>query len=727
MRQVLIKQGQAVVEDVPAPRLEPGTILVRSAYSCISMGTERSGVRASGMPLWRRALQRPESIKRGLQIATSQGLARALTLATARLSSAQPIGYSAAGLVLEVGEGVDDLRLGEPVACAGAEFAYHAEIIRVPRNLVVPVPQDLDLRAASTVALGAIALHGVRRAQPTLGETFVVVGLGVLGQLTAQVLRANGCHVIGTDPDRSRIHLAQSLGMEIGISPDEANLIEHVFRLTAGVGADGVIITAATPSHTVVSTGFQMCRKKGRVVVVGDVGLHLRRADFYHKELDFFISTSTGPGRYDRAYEEQGLDYPVAYVRWTENRNMAEYVRLLSEGKVKVDPLVEAVYPVEQAPVVFETIKRDAPVPLLVLLAYAPSEPNAFARRVTNLTARRGGTNRIRIALVGAGEFARTTHLPNLANLSDYYHLQAVVSRTGHNAASVAKSFGAAYATTDYDHALNDPEVDAILIATRHHLHASMVLQALHAGKHVLVEKPLALTREELVRIQAFYAQADSTARPLPVLMTGFNRRFSRYARRIYELLQARSNPMILNYRVNAGYIPLDHWIHGPEGGGRNVGEACHMYDLFTYFTTSRVKIVTAEHIRPAAKYYSPRDNFVATITFADGSVATLTYTAMGTTGYSKEVLEVFVEGKVIVLDDFKRLAIYGTRENGLQSRIPDKGLTDELKAFARVIQHGGDWPISLWDQVQATEIALQVEGLLEAARPLPRDECPHE
>ena len=713
MKQVLIRQGQAVVEEIPAPQVEPGTVLVRVDHSCISIGTEMSGIKTSSLPLWKRALKQPENVKKVVEMAVSQGVSRTTSVIQGRLSSGQPTGYSAAGTVLEVGEGIDDLQPGARVACAGAQCAHHAEIIRVPRNLTVPIPDNLEFGVASTVTLGAIALQGVRRAQPTLGEVFVVLGLGILGQLTAQMLKANGCKVIGTDLDRKRIAIAQQLGMDIGIHPEDGDNIQQVARLTDGLGADGVIITAATPSDEVVSTAFQMCRKKGRVVLVGDVGLNLNRADFYQKELDFFISTSYGPGRYDNNYEEKGLDYPVSYVRWTENRNMAEYLRLVGAGSVAVRPLIAATYSVEQATEAYESLKSEGEKPLMVLLAYPQhQESSTLVRVVANPTAQPAGAKRIRVALVGAGGFAKGMHLPNLQALADQYHLQAVMSRTGHNAVATAKQFGANYATTDLNQVLQDPDVDAVIIATRHNLHASMVLEALKAGKPVLVEKPLALTQAELDAIQSFYA--STTDEPLPLLLTGFNRRFSSYARRIHELVQGRSNPMILNYRMNAGYIPLDNWVHTAEGGGRNRGEACHIYDLFTYLTGSKVVGVEANAIAPKTGHYSRSDNFVATMTFAEGSIATLTYTALGNKDYPKEQLEVFVDGKVLVLEDYKRLTVHGAKAKGIETKFIDKGQKEELASFANALQQGGEWPIPLWQQVQATEISFAVAAQLE-------------
>ena len=712
MKQVIIRQGQAVVEEVPVPQLEPGTVLVRVDHSCISIGTEMSGVRSSGQPLWKRAIQQPQNVKKVLQMVATQGVFQARNALQAKLATGNPTGYSAAGVVAAVGDHINDLKIGDRVACAGNQFAHHAEFVRVPRNLVAQIPGVVEFSAASTVTLGAIALQGVRRANPTLGETFVVIGLGILGQLTAQLLRANGCRVIGIDVDRTRIRLATELGLTMGVHPDDGSDVDQIARLTDGVGADGVILTAASSSDSLISSAFQMCRRKGRVVLVGDVGLNLNRADFYQKELDFFISTSYGPGRYDDNYEEKGLDYPVAYVRWTENRNMTEYLRLLAQGNVNVQPLISATYPVDQAIVAYKTLEEGGESrPLMVLLTYPHADPAASppARRIANPAARPAGSGVVRMAVIGAGGFAKGTHLPNLQALSDRYHLQAVVSRTGHNAMATAKQFGANYASTDYQDVLADSSVDAVLIATRHNLHAGMALEALRAGKHVLVEKPLALDAQELSAIAEYYSGIDKEA-ATPVLLTGFNRRFSPYIRRIHELVVSRSNPMILNYRMNAGYIPLDHWVHSDEGGGRNRGEACHIYDVFTYLTGAKVVDINARSIRPATGHYSSSDNFVTTMTFEDGSVATLTYSALGTKDYPKERLEVFVDGKVLSLDDYKKLTICGARTKGVDGKVANKGQKEELEIFADCIRRGGEWPIPLWQQIQATEIALRVE-----------------
>jgi len=713
MKQVLIRQGKATIEDIPAPQVEAGTILVEVDHSCISIGTEISGVKNSGLPLWKRALKQPDQVKKAFELAASLGVSKTRSLIQGRLTSGSAVGYSAAGTVLEVGNGITDIFPGDRVACAGAQCAHHAEIIRVPRNLTVPLPDRIDFASASTVTLGAIALQGVRRAQPTLGETFAVLGLGILGQLAVQLLKANGCRVIGVDLDRARVATALKLGLDIGIHPDDGDGIDQAKRFSDGRGADGVIITASTSSDDVISSAFRMCRKKGRVVLVGDVGLKLDRRDIYEKELDFFVSTSYGPGRYDDVYEEKGIDYPFAYVRWTENRNMAEYLRLIAEERVRIEPLVSSVYPISRATEAYESLKNGSEKPLMVLLSYPEEKDNGKLNRVvTNPTSRRSGSGQLRIALVGAGGFAKGMHLPNIQSLSDRFYLQAVMSRTGHNATATAEQFGAGYATTDYRKILEDSAIEAVIIATRHNLHAPMTLEALMAGKHVLLEKPLALCRDDLAKIEAFYSETDE-GKSKPILLTGFNRRFSRYARRISELIRERSNPMIINYRMNAGYIPLNHWVHGDEGGGRNLGEACHIYDLFTFLTASPVISVQASSVCPATGHYIPGDNFTATMTFSDGSVATLTYTALGCKEYPKELMEIFVDGKVIVLEDYRLLKILGAKAKGIETKISDKGQKDELIDFFRAIRDGGEWPIPLWQQIQATEISFQVERQL--------------
>lgn len=706
MKQVLISRGAATIEEVPVPAIDPGEVLVRVRSSCLSVGTEMSGLRSSAVPLWRRALRQPEKVMTTARMAVDKGIKRTWNLVEEKRNEARATGYSAAGVVVETGAEVNDLSAGDRVACAGGGYAVHAEYVRVPRNLCVPVPDEVDWDCASTVTLGAIALQGIRRARPTMGETFVVIGLGILGQLTVQLLRANGCRTIGIDLAADRIKLAESLGMELSLHADSD--VDQVARLTDGLGADGAIITAATPSDTVISQAFKVCRKKGRVVLVGDVGLNLNREDFYAKEIDFLISTSYGPGRYDHGYEEQGLDYPAAYVRWTENRNMSEYVRLIAENRLRIAPLITARFPIADAAEAYASLKVRRSKSLMVVLTYPDNDAVPVRTiRTRNTTVAKPGT--IRIAVIGAGAFARSNHLPNLLDLSNRYAIQTIVSRSGLTASTAAKQFGATMASTDYAEVLEDPEVDAVIIATRHHQHSEMALSALKAGKHVLVEKPLALNAADLGALDKFITSSDHKS--IPLLMTGYNRRFSNYAVRLKELLRDRSGPFVISYRMNAGYIPLDHWVHGREGGGRNLGEACHIYDLFTYLANSEVVQISACAITPKSDHYARNDNFTATLRFADGSVASLTYSAMGNTNFAKETADLHTDGKTAILRDYKKLEIHGGA-GAVTSAAPEKGFKAELIAFADGINNG-QWPIPWWQQQQVAAAALEIEEQL--------------
>jgi len=709
MKQVLIRQGSAVVEEVPAPRTAAGSVLVAVSHSCISVGTEMSGITSSGTPLWRRALKDPWKVRKAIEMVATKGFSHTTSVVRGELNAGSATGYSASGLVVAVGEGVKHFVVGDRVACAGAQAAHHAEFICVPENLTVKVPDGLGFAQASTVTLGAIAMQGVRRAVPTLGETFVVVGLGILGQLTAQLLRANGCRVIGTDMQTDRVQLAVSQGMDFGFAVGQEDIEPRVLQLTDGAGADGVIVTAASPNEKLLTESFRLCRRKGRVVLVGDVPIKIDRGDLYRKEIDFYISTSYGPGRYDQRYEDQGLDYPIGYVRWTENRNMQEYLRLLASGKVEVDALVDSIRPLAEAPQAYQALGNSQSAPLMVLIEYPEPEPKKEpVQRIANPQVQVSGSadGRIRVGLIGAGAFAKGMHLPNLQGLSDRFTLQAVASRSGHNAQAVARQFEAAYATTSNEEILVDDSVDAVLITTRHHLHADLVLAALEAGKHVLVEKPLAINEQELARIEEFYAKREKA----PVLLTGFNRRFSRHMQPILQLAKSRTNPFIANYRMNAGHIPSDHWVHGAEGGGRNIGEACHIYDLFTAMADCPVVSVNAMAIKPQSEHYRRDDNFVVTMDFEDGSVATLTYTALGNSEHPKERMELYSDGLVGELDDYRQTRIKGRSGRSTQTAIQDKGQKEELIAFAEAIRGESAWPIPLWQQLQAMRIAYSVE-----------------
>lgn len=719
MKQLLVKAGGVVIEEVPPPQVSPKSILVAVRHSCVSVGTELSGVKMSGLPLYQRALKQPENVKRVLGMVRDQGWKRTMDRVRGKLAAGTPTGYSAAGIVVGLGEEVEGFSLGDRVACAGAGIANHAEWIDVPVNLAVKIPEGMGTAEASTVTLGAIALQGVRRAAPTLGEVFVVIGLGILGQLTAQMLAANGCRVIGVDLDAARINAALGLGLTAGINPKDENYIATIHRYSDGLGADGVIITAASPSHQIISEAMQACRRKGRVVLVGDVGLNLQRADFYRKELDFLISTSYGPGRYDPLYEEGGQDYPLPYVRWTENRNMQAYLALLAKGSIKLEGLPRQDWPLDKAGEAYAALAGEGEKPLLALLSY-PERPSPISKSVwlSSVGGKDKAERRTRpwqVALAGASSFAQGMHLPNLAKLGADFHLRAVMSRTGANAKAVAGQYQADYATTDFLEILQDAAVDVVLIATRHNLHGPMTLEALRAGKAVLVEKPLTLTVAELEAISQFYQDNPQA----PLLMVGYNRRFSPAMQVVKRAIANRTTPLIVNYRMNAGYIPLDHWVHGPEGGGRNLGEACHIYDLFTYLTDgAEVVKIEASAINPTSRQWAKNDNFIASISFADGSVCSLTYSAMGEAGLAKERMEIFADGKAIVMDDYKTVVTHGSRAKSdhYQDATSRKGQFEELQALANALREEGDWPIPLQQLMIASQISLSVETIIRGA-----------
>jgi predicted dehydrogenase/Zn-dependent alcohol dehydrogenase len=710
MLQAVIKKGKVIGEQIPAPKVSKGSLLIKVVNSCISAGTEINGVQGSGKSLIKRAMEQPQNVAKALDMARSEGIAKAYARVKGKLDSGNPTGYSISGVVIAVGEGIRGLDVGDCVAAAGAGLANHAEYVDVPVNLVMKMPKEMSFADASTVTLGGIAMQGVRRADLRLGEMCVVVGAGILGLLSVQMLRLAGVRVAVSDFDDRRLEIAKELGAELTLNPSKDNIVEMTHSWSDGYGVDAALFTAATNSSEPLSQCFQMCKKKGKVVLVGVVGMEVKREDMYVKELEFLISTSYGPGRYDANYEEKGLDYPYSYVRWTENRNMTEYLRLVHAGAIKLDRLVDASYPIEQVTQAFEALQTTGAKPLMVLLDYGAPDLsqietylNHDRKVVLNATPVRKGV--INVALVGAGGFATGMHLPNISKLSGKYKLHAVVDSVGHKAKTAAQQYGASYATTNYDDILNDKDVDLVLIATRHDSHAELALKALKAGKHVFVEKPLATNQEDLEKLKAFY-DADNAGKP--VLFVGFNRRFSKYLGEIKKHTDRRLNPMLIRYRMNAGFIPPNHWVH--ENGGRMVGEACHIIDLMTALTGSVIESVSVESLTPKTEKYGNSDNKAILLKYVDGSVASIEYFAVGSAELSKEFMEVHFDGKSIVLDDYKSLKGYGMKVDEITTSISQKGQMEEIEALYQTINGSQkEWPIDLWDMCQTTEITFAI------------------
>jgi predicted dehydrogenase/threonine dehydrogenase-like Zn-dependent dehydrogenase len=624
------------------------------------------------------------------------------------------VGYSAAGEVVAVGDGVVDLAAGDLVACAGAGQANHADFVSVKRNLVCRIPPGCAVHLAASTTVGAIALQGVRRAAPQLGERVAVLGLGLIGQITAQLLRAAGCDVIGLDLEAARVDRAQTLGMAYGASDPE--ILKGVVRdVTGGRGADRTIITAATKSNAVVNLAMEITRAKGTVVIVGDVGLKVEREAFYRKEIDLLISTSYGPGRYDPEYEMEGHDYPFAYVRWTLNRNMQAYLDLIARGRLDVQPLIDRVISVDEAPAAYRALADGAdPQPLGVLIRYPDDTRDlpdpADSTRVVIRGHRREAAGPLNYALVGAGAFGTSVLVPQMRKRRDRFFLRAVVSRNASQGGNFAREHQVEILTSDLEQVLADKSIDLVVIATRHHEHAGQVVRALESGKHVFVEKPLALTWGELDRIAAVYSGLDQA----PMLLVGFNRRFSPALTMIGSLIEGRRAPVVVEYRLNAGYIPPDHWVHGPQGGGRNIGEACHMYDVFRFLAGAQVRSIRATSIDPGGLPHHRNENFSATIGYDNGGLAHLLYTSLGPkTGLGKERIEVFCDGETYVVDDFKRL-IKGSDGSVLwQGHDADKGHYEELSRFGDAIASGGPPPIPFDELIETSAVALAVEDLL--------------
>jgi predicted dehydrogenase/threonine dehydrogenase-like Zn-dependent dehydrogenase len=709
MLQALIKKGIVVGEEIPAPVVSKGSVLIKVVNSCISAGTEMSGVKSSKKLIIKKALEQPEKVKKVLNMIRDAGIAKAYQTVTGKLEAGVPTGYSISGIVIGIGDDVDQFEIGNHVAAAGAGIANHAEYVDVPVNLVVKIPKDMSFKDASTVTLGAIALQGVRRADLRVGEFCVVFGSGILGLIAVQLLKLSGVRVMAVDLDKERLKIAQEYGAEFTVNPTSENPVQEVLNYTGGYGADVVLFTAATSKSDPLSQSFQMCRKKGKVVLVGVAGMQIKREDMYLKELDFLISTSYGPGRYDSKYEEKGLEYPYAYVRWTENRNMSEYLRLVYKNEINLEKLINAQYPIERVTDAFESLKGEDK-PILVCLDYGETPPDLIDKllyhdRKIIIESRPVNKKVVNVALVGAGGFAALTHLPNMQKLSDKYQLHGVVDINGYKAKSIARQYGAGYSTTKYNDVLNDNDIDLVMVCTRHDSHADLVLKALEANKNVFVEKPLAVNEKELEKIKLFF---ETHRNKPPVLMVGFNRRFSKYAIEIKKHTDNRINPLFMRYRMNAGYIPRDHWVH--ENRGRIVGEACHIVDLMTYLTGCEIISVNYESLSPVNDYFSPSDNKSIILKYKDGSIGSIDYFGLGSREYPKEHMEVHFDEKTIILDDYKNLRGFNIKIDEISSSESQKGLYEELLMLHDVlIGKKKNWLIEPWDMFQTTAVTLMI------------------
>ncbi|HVF55785.1 MAG TPA: bi-domain-containing oxidoreductase [Pyrinomonadaceae bacterium] len=723
MKQILQnrKTGEVKVADVPAPAIQRGRVLVRAASSLISAGTERAVVDANRKSLIARALDQPELVKKTLRRAQSEGVLSTVNAVRSKLDSYAALGYSAAGIVAAVGEGVEGFRAGDRVACAGVGYASHAEVLSVPQNLCVRLPEEVSFGEGAYATLGAIALQGVRLAEPTLGESVVVVGLGLLGQLTVQLLRANGCRVFGIDPDNQKIELARSHGAEAGCAPD-GEAAKKVSDWTRGRGADAVLITAATETSQPVELAGEISRLKGRVVAVGGVGTNVPRDVYYRRELTLKISMSYGPGRYDPEYEERGHDYPLPYVRWTEGRNLEAFLDLIAAGSVKVERLTTHRFRVDEGERAYSLITGETGEPYLgVLLEYDTAHEIEGRVRLAPVGREAGWdvksvgatapASSVKVGLVGAGGYATGMLLPHFKTAGARF--QAIATASGVSALNVGRQFGFAVCASGAGEVIDDPEVNLVVIATRHDSHAPLAKAALETGRHVFVEKPLALNEAELEDVLgAAHASGGQ-------LMVGFNRRFSPHARRAKEFFEGRRAPLSIVYRVNAGRIPRDQWVQDErEGGGRIVGEVCHFIDLMQFWTGAQVVRVYAEAIASRNEQIVSEDSVMITLRFADGSNGSIAYLAEGDKSLPKERAEIFAEGRTFVLDDFRTATMYnGGRAEESKLRAQDKGQAAEVRAACAVVLEGAPAPIPLEDLANTTRATFRLRESLRAGQ----------
>jgi polar amino acid transport system substrate-binding protein len=710
LKQILqnLKTGTVSVTDVPAPLVRPGFVIVRTAASLISAGTERMTVETGQKSLMGRALDQPALVKQVLQKARTEGVMNTIDAVRAKLGSLIALGYSAAGTVTEVGEGVTEFHPGDRVACAGVGYASHAEVLAVPKNLCVRLPEAVSFDRAAFSTLGAIALQGVRLTEPTLGESVVVIGLGLIGQLAVQLLKANGCRVFGIDLDSEKIALAQTLGADAGCASDgEAK--SRVLEWSRGRGADAVLITAATSSNQPVELAGDISRAKGRVVVVGAVGLNIPRQTFYLRELTFRISMSYGPGRYDPEYEERGHDYPFGYVRWTEGRNIEAFLDLVAEDRVKVEPLITHRFKASESEAAYNLITGSEPYMGVVLQYDAGRE---LEQRIPLGTKTATPAAAVRVGLIGAGGYAKGMLLPNFKAAGAEF--QSIATASGVTARSVGEQHGFRFCVSSAADVINDDGANLIVIATRHDVHASLAQQSLERGRHVFVEKPLALNDEELAGVLA--AAQGSPAQ----LMVGFNRRFSPFARSARELFSDRT-PLSINYRVNGGRIPPGHWAHDPKiGGGRIVGEVCHFIDFIQFVTGSLTTRVYAEAISSDNSEVINDDSVFITLRLANGSNASIAYLAEGDRGLPKERIEIFGGGKSFVIDDFRTAGAWQNgRETKTKLREQDKGQKDEVRAVCAMVRDGTPSPIALEDLAATTRATFRVLESLRTGLPV--------
>ena len=686
MKQIIqdLKKGDTILEEVPVPKVKAGSVLIKTTRSLVSLGTERMLVDFGKANFLDKARQQPDKVKMVLDKVKTDGLKPTMDAVFNKLGQPLPLGYCNVGEVVAVGKDVLEFQIGDRVASNG----NHAEYVCIPKNLVAKIPDNVSDEEAAFTVIGAIGLQGIRLLNPTFGETIVVVGLGLIGLVTAELLLANGCNVVGFDFDAKKVALAKEKGI-VAINPgDGTNQVKFLENYTNGVGADGVIITASNKSNEIISQSAQMCRKRGRIILVGVIGLDISRADFYEKEISFQVSCSYGPGRYDDNYEQKGQDYPIGHVRWTEKRNFEAVLNAISKKVLKVEPLITERIPLKDYQSIYDDMNN--PTSIASILIY---DNNTEQKSVVNLDKKTFKAQKGVIGIVGAGNFTSSTILPNLKKIQA--NLKYIASSGGLTGTIMAKKFGVSNSTTDYSEILKDEEVDLVMITTRHNMHAPMVLQAIKAGKSVFVEKPLAIKETEMEDIIAAYIEAKVN------VSVGFNRRFAPLAQKMKNLLGSDDSPLNIVATMNAGAIPPEMWVHDMEiGGGRILGEACHYIDLCSYLSGSRVVAVCMNAM--GSNPEENTDNASILLKYENGTNAVINYFANGSKAYSKERVEVFSQERTLVMDNWRKLKGYGFKGFSKTTTKQDKGHFNQFQQLVEQQKKGGE-PIIPFDSIVNT------------------------
>lgn len=701
MKQIIqdLKSGETILEEVPAPIVRAGSVLIKTTRSLVSLGTERMLVEFGKANLIAKARQQPDKVKMVLDKIKTDGLMPTLETVFNKLNQPLPLGYCNVGDVVAVGRGVEEFKVGDRVASNG----HHAEYVCVPENLVAKVPDDVSDNEAAFTVIGAIGLQSIRLLNPTMGEKVAVIGLGLIGLITAELLIANGCEVIGFDFDDTKVALAREKGIH-AINPAKgADPVKSAMEFSEGIGVDGVIITASNKSNDIISNAANMSRKRGRIILVGVIGLNISRADFYEKELTFQVSCSYGPGRYDDDYEQKGQDYPLPYVRWTEKRNFETILMAMASGKLDVKPLITEQEPLAAFNKIYGNIGSTKSIASL-LLYDAGKGPVDRKVKVADQVAASGG----QLGIIGAGNFTNAMILPSLAKHSA--KVKYIASSGGLSAKTMAKKFNVQFATSDYHEILSDDEVSMVLVTTRHNQHAAMALDCLNAGKNVFVEKPLALSLEEVEEIAGKASEVGKS------VVVGFNRRFSPHMTKIKQALGDGNAPININATMNAGFIPADVWVHDMQvGGGRIIGEACHYIDLLVYLTGSKVKSIcmNAMGLNPEEN----TDNASLLLKFENGSNGVINYFANGSKSYSKERIEVFSQERTFICDNFRSTKGYGAKGFGKLKTKQDKGHSEQFKQLTQFAKDGGAPIIPMSEVINVSRASiLALESLKTGA-----------